>query len=460
MNGGTLTGKMIKAVLAFAVAVLAVAGISAACAFATVPTAAYADTDSNESPSSEPYHGGAYTMDYLNKIIETESNAVITVCDNLKGNIVVPAGKSITIDLNGHAITAADGIAAIRNLGNLTVTDSSKAQSGKIESNVPVLAAAPGSTTAFKAGTFSSTYKGNSDLIIVDPDTQGSAGKASVNIEGGMWDGSFSATGSVGITIGLGTKLSTNALVYGARFFTKEVADAVVQTSDANTFTVVSMADVRQKVYGKYYKQVQVHYYLSDAWTMMFFMGDTQEAAEALYRSYDAKGDDSQDDYQEIGSLTFEFDSNGGSAVDEVTMAADGKGMVRVESADLLPTPVRDGYAFNGWEQLVSTAGGSEEWAALAFPYSRNVGSSSVVCELRASWSQNAPQESPKAESESAEEGAGDNPAADNPSVAQEDKSALAKTSDSIPVFAVAAVAVVALIAIVVAVVAARRRRG
>lgn len=453
MNGEAMTGKMLKAVLSFAVTVLAVVGISVACAIATAPTAAYADTESNESSSSEPYHGEAYTMAYLNKIIDTESNAFITVCDNLKGNIVVPAGKSITIDLNGYAITTTEGIAAIRNQGNLTVTDSSKAQSGKIASNVPILAAAPGSTTMFKAGAFVSTYEKNSDLIIEDPDTQGSAVKASVNIEGGMWDGSFSATGSVGVTIGLGTKLSTNALVYGARFFTKEVADAVVQTSDANTFTVVSMADVRQKVYGKYYKQVQVHYYLSDAWTMMFFMGDTKEAAEALYRSYDAKGDDSQDDYQEIGSLTFEFDSNGGSAVDEVTMAADGKGAVRVESADMLPAPVRDGYTFNGWEQLVSTAGDNEEWVALTFPYTRNVGSSSVVCELRASWTQDAPQESPKTEDAAITEGA-----VDNSSAAQEVKSSLAKTGDSIPVFAVAAA--VAVIAIAAAAVAARRNCG
>ena len=450
MDGEALSRKALRAVLTFALMVLAVVGASAAGTIAAAPTAAYADSASGENQGSKPYHGEAYTMDYLNQIIQTEDNAAITVCDNLTGNIVVPEGKSITIDLNGYTITTSGGVASIRNQGSLTITDSTKAQNGKIASSAPVLAAAPGSTTTFKAGTFSSAYGQNSDLIIEDPDAQSSTAKASVSIEGGMWDGSFSATGSADITIGLGTNLSTNALVYGARFFPK---DAVVKTTDAATFTLVNLEDVRQKVYGKYYKQVQVHYYLSDAWTTLFFMGETREQAEDLYRLYYDKGDD-RDGYQEIGSLTFEFDSNGGSAVEDMTIDADGKGMARVESADMLPTPVRDGYTFTGWEQVVSTAGDSEEWAALTFPYSRNVGESMVVCKLRACWVQDVPQQNPKAED-------GDIPEnADKAPAAQEAKSPLAKTSDSIPVLAVAAVAVVAVVAVAVAIVAARRRRG
>lgn len=71
--------------------------------------------------------GGAFT-DLANAVKYAADGATIKLADDVNGQVVIPAGKSITLDLNGHKVTApTDGkYDAIINNGTLTVTDSKK----------------------------------------------------------------------------------------------------------------------------------------------------------------------------------------------------------------------------------------------------------------------------------------------------------------------------------------------
>ena len=80
------------------------------------------------------------------------NGGTVTLQNNVTANLTVPAGVTVTIDLNGHTITG-NGSHAIENRGNLTVQGE-----GQIVSNNGGKAAlynAPDATAALNGGTFS-----------------------------------------------------------------------------------------------------------------------------------------------------------------------------------------------------------------------------------------------------------------------------------------------------------------
>lgn len=84
------------------------------------------------------------------------ANGTVTLEADITASIEIPAGASVTIDLNGHTLTAASKWAAITNKGNLTVNDSKGG--GKVDgadvSQTAALFNAPGATAQLNAGTF------------------------------------------------------------------------------------------------------------------------------------------------------------------------------------------------------------------------------------------------------------------------------------------------------------------
>ena len=71
--------------------------------------------------------GGAFT-DLANAVKYAADGATIKLAGDVNGQVVIPAGKNITLDLNGHKVTAPTNgrYDAIVNNGTLTVTDSKK----------------------------------------------------------------------------------------------------------------------------------------------------------------------------------------------------------------------------------------------------------------------------------------------------------------------------------------------
>ncbi|OUN10382.1 hypothetical protein [Flavonifractor sp. An91] len=65
-------------------------------------------------------------------IAAAEDNATITLLADVTEDVVVPAGKNITLDLYGHKITN-DSDHTIVNNGTLTITDSSEAKTGTVD---------------------------------------------------------------------------------------------------------------------------------------------------------------------------------------------------------------------------------------------------------------------------------------------------------------------------------------
>lgn len=64
--------------------------------------------------------GGSYT-DLNGAVLAAQSGAKITLAGDAKGDIVIPAGKTITLDLGGHKLTNVSGN-TITNEGTLTIT--------------------------------------------------------------------------------------------------------------------------------------------------------------------------------------------------------------------------------------------------------------------------------------------------------------------------------------------------
>ena len=65
---------------------------------------------------------------------KVESGQTVMLLRDTKANITIPAGKDFTLDLNGKTLNGGTGtkVATITNYGNVTITDSSAGESGKI----------------------------------------------------------------------------------------------------------------------------------------------------------------------------------------------------------------------------------------------------------------------------------------------------------------------------------------
>ncbi|MBR3610569.1 MAG: right-handed parallel beta-helix repeat-containing protein [Oscillospiraceae bacterium] len=133
----------------------------------------------------------------------TEGDTITVVADiELDETLIIPAGKTITLDLNGKTVSYTSntpGEDMITNKGNLTITDSTEAKAGKLTYNntdttasnvtVSTISTEPGSVLTVKAGTIENkTVKADGSSIYpyaIDILTNGSLGDVTVNVEGG-----------------------------------------------------------------------------------------------------------------------------------------------------------------------------------------------------------------------------------------------------------------------------------
>lgn len=137
-------------------------------------------------------------------VAAAENGATITVQSDvtLDATLVVPAGKTITLDLNGKTISMVDGRTTagscemIINNGNLTIQSS--VEGGKLSYTYSganlgttyyanTVTAKPGSVLTVKSGTIENlTYDQAVIAYAIDGQTNGGAGDVTVNIEGGV----------------------------------------------------------------------------------------------------------------------------------------------------------------------------------------------------------------------------------------------------------------------------------
>ena len=137
-------------------------------------------------------------------VAAAENGATITVQSDvtLDATLVVPAGKTITLDLNGKTISMVDGRTTagscemIINNGNLTIQSS--VEGGKLSYTYDganlgttyyanTVTAKPGSVLTVKSGTIENlTYDQAVIAYAIDGQTNGGAGDVTVNIEGGV----------------------------------------------------------------------------------------------------------------------------------------------------------------------------------------------------------------------------------------------------------------------------------
>lgn len=162
--------------------------------------------------------GGAFT-DLANAVKYAADGATIKLADDVNGQVVIPAGKSITLDLNGHKVTApTDGkYDAIINNGTLTVTDSKKTgeiysgknagigvganstttieyakvtgQEGAIGGDKTVV----GATVTIKDGVFT----GIDNAVVIFNGTKREGGANEITINGGTFNGTIQSSGYV-----------------------------------------------------------------------------------------------------------------------------------------------------------------------------------------------------------------------------------------------------------------------
>lgn len=73
-----------------------------------------------DKPANITINGGAFT-DLASAVKYATNDATITLAGDAKGDVVIPAGKTITLDLGGHKLTNVSGD-TITNKGTLTIT--------------------------------------------------------------------------------------------------------------------------------------------------------------------------------------------------------------------------------------------------------------------------------------------------------------------------------------------------
>ena len=82
------------------------------------------------SDDSAPTTATVYTEDALNDAVNAGVNVVLG--GDIKANVVIPEGKTVTLDLNGHTLTNSSNHTII-NYGTLTITDGSADKNGTVD---------------------------------------------------------------------------------------------------------------------------------------------------------------------------------------------------------------------------------------------------------------------------------------------------------------------------------------
>lgn len=134
---------------------LAVLGLAAALTAACIPTFAFA-ADTSSSESSAEQTTSASSSSESSSVTELSSGGALTsgtykLTADITSAITIAAGENVTLDLNGHSITADSG-SAIINSGTLTIQGS-----GSVSAPKAAVGNTPGAVCTISGGSYKST---------------------------------------------------------------------------------------------------------------------------------------------------------------------------------------------------------------------------------------------------------------------------------------------------------------
>ena len=196
----------------FAVAIVTLVALLFAVFLPADSTPAYAAEPVEGTTTTEQVSDASGVMDADALKAAVENGGEVVLGGDIKANVVIPEGKTVTLDLNGHTLTN-NSDHTIINYGTLTVEDSSTGETGKVDNVTHGKAAiynevgatftlASGTLDRTKeAGTSSSSSGDNSYYTLLNHGTayinggtiqQGGleVGKYSSLVENGWYDGS------------------------------------------------------------------------------------------------------------------------------------------------------------------------------------------------------------------------------------------------------------------------------
>ncbi len=196
----------------FAVAIVTLVALLFAVFLPADSTPAYAAEPVEGTTTTEQVSNASGVMDADALKAAVENGGEVVLGGDIKANVVIPEGKTVTLDLNGHTLTN-NSDHTIINYGTLTVEDSSTGETGKVDNVTHGKAAiynevgatftlASGTLDRTKeAGTSSSSSGDNSYYTLLNHGTayinggtiqQGGleVGKYSSLVENGWYDGS------------------------------------------------------------------------------------------------------------------------------------------------------------------------------------------------------------------------------------------------------------------------------
>ena len=139
---------------------------------AFVPSTAFAD-------SAQP----VTTVDELQQALN--NGGEVTLGDNITGSVTVPSGKTVTLNLNGHTLTATHKYAAITNDGSLTIVGSGTVDGSDLGQTAAIYNA-PTGTANLNGGVFTGSkwyVIKNLGTMTIDGATisQGDAGSSAID---------------------------------------------------------------------------------------------------------------------------------------------------------------------------------------------------------------------------------------------------------------------------------------
>ena len=116
----------------FAVAIVTLVALLFAVFLPADSTPAYAAEPVEGTTTTEQVSNASGVMDADALKAAVENGGEVVLGGDIKANVVIPEGKTVTLDLNGHTLTN-DGDHTIINYGTLTVEDSSTDKTGKVD---------------------------------------------------------------------------------------------------------------------------------------------------------------------------------------------------------------------------------------------------------------------------------------------------------------------------------------
>lgn len=288
--------------------------------------------------------------------IAAANNKTFTLLKDVNGQIVIPEGKKITLDLNGHTIS--NSRTAVLNNGNLTICDSSEKKSGVIKStgNVGIGVGDNSYTTIEYAniqsqeGAVITSYSTGATIIIKDgvfsaADNSVVAGNGSkrdgnanvITINGGTFIGNIQSSGF--IACGIYAPWKDIITVNGGNFTVNNgigiVARAGQVTVNGGTFTCTGSA--KGGVGDKKFDM--------DAAQCVYF-----DASNPAYPAYN-----SETDYIKLQGGKFSSDVSAYVATGYKAVELNGKTVVVVDTADTAVAEL-SGYKFTNVQNAINAA--------------------------------------------------------------------------------------------------------